>query len=272
MESSQAVQQPYRKVRSVLSASSIPSVSTSLAQLQFRFLSSLLPVRLTGTCTLWSLAQLGHNPRPGTRAARYKGDFSNCSFFHVDVGDLAHCASSCPAFAAWLLLVGCPPVDILTLGMRTVLCRSCANIRFVGHVRSRLDGIAWHRGSHSDDLDNHYHFHDHHYHGNNHHDHGDDFHLSETDRSPDYRVERRSILFRDVGLPSTSSSHSLWLPVMPTGSFVNSFCDVTPCGAVASTSRRDLMNMRRGRWEQTEPPANKLESKLALRRSQGNIR
>ena len=46
----------------------------------------------------WGLARHGHDPCPGGRAARHRGDVPSCAFCTSPVGDLTHCLSCCAAF------------------------------------------------------------------------------------------------------------------------------------------------------------------------------
>ena len=52
-----------------------------------------------GLARWWGLARHGHDPCPGGRTARHRGDVSQCAFCSSASGDFAHCLAICPAFS-----------------------------------------------------------------------------------------------------------------------------------------------------------------------------
>ena len=65
----------------------------------------------------WGLARHGHDPCPGGRTSRHRGDPLDCRFCGSSLGTLAHCMGSCPAFVdlqlEWCAAAGVHMRDIV---------------------------------------------------------------------------------------------------------------------------------------------------------------
>ena len=89
-----------------------------------------------------SFARHGHDPCPGGRGARHRGDVSSCAFCTSRVGDLTHCLTCCPCFCR----LACPVCSRSLCNGRSTLgfsirriwptprCTVRAHIQFVGQV------------------------------------------------------------------------------------------------------------------------------------------
>ena len=98
----------------------------------------------------WSDPRHGHDPCPGGRAVRHRGDVSSCPFCTSPVGDLTHCLTCYPAFAVlriqWCAAAHVAPAKVSLwtqyswiFNSQDFRCTVRAHIQFVGQVCARVD-------------------------------------------------------------------------------------------------------------------------------------